>query len=253
LAEESGVVLIQTDLLHSEVLAGPFEAVVHAAATSPAPGISTRQLVEDNAIATVSLIRACERWKTRMFVFFSSISIYGDIVVPLVNESCPMVNPDAYGMTKRLSEMTLAEYASSLSGLALRLPGIIGPWAHRNWLSTTAAKLRAGEPIRAFNLDAPFNNAVHVVDLETFIGRVLDRGWKGFDAVVLGARGAIKVQGAIERLAEGLGVNPTIESVPTLKPSFSLSSERAMSRWGYDPMEIAAMLDKYASEIMATT
>ena len=59
----------------------------------------------------------------------------------------------------------LKDTADRLPGLALRLPGVVGPGAHRNWLSSVAAKLVRGETIGAFHLDQPFNNAAHVADI----------------------------------------------------------------------------------------
>jgi hypothetical protein len=59
------------------------------------------------------------------------------------------------------------------------------------------------------------------------------------------------VRDAITRLANGLGVEARIEEIAAAKPSFTLSSERAISRWGYDPMQIGAMIDRYAAEVRA--
>ena len=128
-------------------------------------------------------------------------------------------------------------------------PGILGPGARRNWMSTVAGELMSRATIRAFHLDRPFNNAVHVADIATLVGGVLRRGLTGFDAIVLGARGMTTVRAAVERLAEGLGVPAQIEPVAAAKRSFTLSSARAITRYGYDPMEIGALIDRYALDI----
>jgi UDP-glucose 4-epimerase len=239
----------RADLLDAATLPGPFDAVVHVAATSPAPGIDVAHMVRDNVIGTQALTEAAERWGAKAFIFFSSLSVYGEVAAGLVDESTPMVNPDAYGATKHLGELLLAARAERLPGLAIRLPGVLGPGAHRNWLSGVAARLRTGETVRAFHLDAPFNNAAHIADLAALVLRVLERPGSGFDAVVAGARGQISIRDAISRLATGLGVEPRIEQAPAAKSSFTLSSERAINRWGYDPMEIGAMIDRYAEDV----
>jgi nucleoside-diphosphate-sugar epimerase len=241
----------RADLTNAAALPGPFDAVVHAAATSPAPGVGAAQMVRDNVAATLALIEVAERWDAKAFVFFSSLSLYGDVAAGVVDESTPIVNPDAYGATKHLGELLLAARAQRLPGLAIRLPGVLGPGAHRNWLSGVAAKLRARETVRAYHLDAPFNNAAHVADLAALAARALERSWTGFDAIVVGARGHVTVREAIARLAQGLGVEARIEEGGPTKPSFTLSSERAISRWGYDPMEIGAMIDRYAEDVRA--
>jgi len=250
LADRPRIRLLRADLADVRDLPGPFEAVVHAAATSPAAGVALDRLLRDNVLANLALVSAAKNWKSRAFVLFSSLSIYGEVTAPVLDESCPIVNPDAYGATKRLAELLLAEEARDLPTLALRLPGVLGPGAHRNWLSGVAARLLRQEPIRAYTLDAPFNNAAHIGDIARLVAAVLQRGWEGFDAVVLGARGSTTVRGAIERLARGLRVPVQIEEQPPSKPPFTLSSQRAIERWGYDPMPIDALLDRYAADLL---
>ena len=237
------------DLLDAVRLPGPFDAVVHVAATSPAPGIDVARMVRDNVTGTQVLIEAAERWAAKAFVFFSSLSVYGEVKAGVVDERTAIVNPDAYGASKHLGELLLAERAERLPGLAIRLPGVLGPGAHRNWLSGVASKLRTEETVRAFHLDAPFNNAVHVADLASLVARALERPWTGFDTIVVGARGQITVREAITRLAKGLGVEARIEEIPASKPAFTLSSERAIHRWGYDPTQIGAMIDRFAEDV----
>src|SRR5688572_3635489 len=243
LADVPGVTLARQDLTTASTLDGPFDAVVHTAATSPAPGIDTARMVHDNVAGTASLIAAARRWGSRAFVLCSSLSMYGDITTNVVDERTPIVNPDAYGATKQLCELLLADCAPALPGLALRLPGVLGPGAHRNWMSGVASRLLAGEPVRAYHLDGPFNNAAHVADIANLVRRVIETPWTGFDAVVIGSRGEVTVRAAIERLASGLGVVARIEEGLRAKPGFTLSSTRAIERWGYDPLEIGALLD----------
>jgi len=245
------VTLACGDLSAAADLPGPFDAVVHTAATSPAPGVDTQTMVHDNVVGTRALIGAALRWGTRAFVLYSSLSIHGTVTTPVVDEATPIVDPDAYGATKWLGEAMLKDTADRLPGLALRLPGVVGPGAQRNWLSGVATKLMRGETIGAFHLDQPFNNAAHVADISALARRAVEHSWSGFDAVVLGARGAVAVREAITRLAAGLGVPARLEEVPSPKASFILSSERAISRWGYEPMEIGALIDRYADEARA--
>jgi UDP-glucose 4-epimerase len=242
--------LVRTDLTDANRLAGPFDAVVHTAATSPAPGVDVATLVRDNIDASFALIEAARRWGTSRFVFFSSLSYYGRIAQDVVDEATPVRDPDAYGASKFIAEQRLAELSADFSTLALRLPGIVGPGAHRNWLSGVASRLRAGEPIRAFHLDRPYNNAAHIDDIAALVHRLLAREpWGGFDAAVLGAAGSLTVRQIIERLARALGVRAEIEEIAPANNSFTLASTHAIARYGYQPMEIGALIDRYGSEI----
>lgn len=246
-----GLKLLQGDLTGVRSLPGPFDGVVHAAATSPRPGVTVADIVRDNVDGTFALIDAALGWQVRTFIFCSSMSVYGAIEDAVVDEGCAIRDPDVYGMTKWLAERRLEEVAGTMPALCLRLPGIIGPGAQRNWLSGVAAGLQKGAKIGAFHLDRPFNNAAHVADIAALIDDVLQRGMNGFDTIVVGASGMTTVRGAIERLAAGLGVAADIEARAAAKTSFTLSSKRAIARYGYDPMPIEAMIDRYASELLA--
>jgi UDP-glucose 4-epimerase len=243
--------LVQTDLAGVENLTGPFDAVVHTAATSPSLGVDVATLVRDNIDASFALIEVARRWGLRRFIFFSSLSYYGRIAQDVVDETTPVRDPDTYGASKLIVEQRLAELGGTLSTLALRLPGIVGPGAHRNWLSGVASRLRAGETIRAFHLDRPYNNAAHIDDIAALVQAVLAREpWGGFDAAVLGAAGSLTVRDIIERLAQALGTSAKIEEIAPTKTSFMLSSAHAIKRYGYQPMEIGAMIDSYGRDIV---
>jgi UDP-glucose 4-epimerase len=250
LEHEPRVAFTQTDLVNpAATLSGPFDGIVHAAATSVWTGIDVDQMVADNVTAMRALLAAAGDWRCRQVVYLSTMSVYGDISVDVVDEATPCVNPDAYGLTKRLAEIMLADRAKDLAGLILRLPAVVGPGARRNWLASSAERLKKGERVRAYNLDAPYNNAVHIDDLSRLAARTLERGWTGCDIAVLGARGQMPVGNVVTLLAAGLGVEPQVEQVPTPKGSFRLSIAHAIDRWGYDPMDIATVIDRYASEV----
>lgn len=242
--------LVRTDLIDAGKLAGPFDAIVHIAATSPGPGVDVATLVRDNIDASIALIEAARRWGANRFIFFSSLSYYGRIAQDVVDGAAPVRDPDAYGASKLVVEQRLAELSAEFFTLALRLPGILGPGAHRHWLASVASRLCAGEPIRAFHLDRPFNNAAHIDDIAALVLTVLAReAWGGFDAAVLGAAGSLTVRETIERLARALGVSAKIEEIAPTNTSFTLSSAHAIARYGYQPMEIGALIDRYGREI----
>jgi len=256
-----GVRLFDWDLAEVGSLPGPApEAVVHCAAAGP--WHDAYKIAEDNVASFIPFADALARWRPRIVIFFSSICVHGDVLGgsdmmwPVLNELCPRLNPDPYGASKYLGERILANL--DIPTVALRLPGIIGLRASpRNWLSALAAKLHANHaprpvPVKAYSLDAPFNNAVHIADLCALIERTLTRADypRGLDAVTLAAAGRMPVRNAIERLAKGLGQEVEIAEAPPAKPPYLISSARAISHWGYAPQEIGAMIDRYAGEVV---
>jgi UDP-glucose 4-epimerase len=243
-----GCRFVQLDLAAAGDLPAGIEGIVHAAATSAWTGVSAETMARDNVEATRRLIALAAKAGTKRFVFCSSMSAFGDIKAGAVDESTPVADPDVYGMTKLIGEAMLGEAAPAISGLALRLPAVIGPGARRNFLAEAVRKMKAGEQVSIFNPDSPFNNAVHCADLGAFIAGVLRRGWQGFDILVLGAGGMTTIRDAVERLRAGMRSTVPIVVRPAGKGAFTLDSARAIGRYGYAPMEIGAMLDRYASE-----
>ena len=243
--------LVQLDLATADALPGGIDAVVHAAATSAWAGISADAMARDNVEATRRLIGLAKAAGATKFIFCSSMSAFGDIKSGSVDESTPVANPDVYGMTKLVGEAMLQEAAPGLSGLSLRLPAVIGPGAKRNFLAVAAGRLKAGEPATIFNPDAPFNNAVHCTDLAALAASVLATGWRGHETLVLGAAGQTTIRAAVERLRTRLASTSAIQVRTADKGAFTLDSRRAMAAYGYRPMEIGAMLDRYADEVAA--
>jgi UDP-glucose 4-epimerase len=234
------------DLAAPQGLPARIDAAVHIAATSPAPGVGADRLVWDNIAGTQQVIDYARSAGARLMIFASSMSLYGRITVDEVDEATPRTDPDLYGVTKYIGEALLADCSGTLPSLALRLPGVIGLGARRNFISGVMQRLLRDEPVEAVNPEASFNNAADVGDLSAMIGRVLRNGIQGFDAVTVAARGMTTIRAALERLKARVGSRSDITFRPSDRRSFTVSSRRAIERYGYDPMEIGAMLDRYA-------
>jgi nucleoside-diphosphate-sugar epimerase len=213
--------------------------------------VSTDKMVADNILATRRLIEHAKGHRIGKVLFLSSLSVYGRIEAPVVDEKTQVLDPEPYGLSKLICERLLAE-ASGISGLAIRLPGVLGRNSVRNWLTGVLHAARDGREIVIYNPDAPFNNAVHVADLSRFVVELLRRDWQGFDAVTIGAAGHTTVRSAVKIIVGALGDQSAIREERFSRQSFSVSSERASRLYGYDPMEIEAMLRRFAAENAAS-
>jgi nucleoside-diphosphate-sugar epimerase len=221
------------------------EAVVHAAATSAWPGISVDRMLTDNVIATQALVRHALATKASAFVFFSSISVFGSIRVPVLTEAEPCIDVDAYGMTKLIGEKLLEEAAGALPSLSIRLPAVIGRGSKRNWPSECLRKLKAGEPLDYFNPEAPFNNVVHERDIAALVARSLERGLSAPDMVVLGAAGRTTIAEAVEAMVEGTGSASSVTAQSRNRSAFLIDSGKAQRLFGFAPMDVPAALRQF--------
>ena len=248
-AESKGnLQVIRGDLSAGLALPADIDAVVHAAARSAWPGVSTDELVRANVLATRNLIAHAVRTGVGTFILFSSLSVHGRIQSTVVDQSTPVLDPDAYGLTKRLCEQMLAAATGPMRGLAIRLPGILGPGSVRNWMTTTLAAAKEGRDITVFDPNAAFNNAVHIADIANFVDGLLGRDWQGFDAGPLGASGLTNAGAVAKLLADAGGGRSTIRVDATPRQSYTISSDWACQRYGYAPMEITAMLQRFIAE-----
>ena len=126
----------------------------------------------NNTDLTRGLVNYAINAGARLFIFFSTISVYGSIGSSIVSEETPCKDPDPYSLSKLESEAYLAENQHAISSLSLRLPSVMGPGARYGWLTGVVAKMRRNEAVTFVNPDTLFNNAVHIADLAHFIDRL---------------------------------------------------------------------------------
>jgi UDP-glucose 4-epimerase len=231
-------------------LEGKVDAVVHAAAVSPGPGAqpTAGDFFRNNVEGTRRLILWARGHGVRQFVYLSSVSVFGRIKGPVLDESSLRVDPDAYGISKWMGEEMLRDEHNGMLSLSLRLPGVIGRGAVRNWLASMALAAKEGREISYFHGGADYNNAVHVDDLCRFVVGMLDRGWKEHDVVTLAAEGTMKVRDMVRTIAEGLGGRSPLREVPAPRPPFTISISRAQTRYDYRPMAMPAMIARFVAE-----
>ena len=243
-----GLRYARADLCSGEGLPTAYDVVVHAAARSAWPGVTVDDMVRDNVLATRTLIAHARSAGAGTFVLFSSLSVHGTVSAPVVDEHAPLVDPGAYGLSKRLCEQMLEEVSGSLRSLSIRLPGVLGPGSVRNWITTSLAAAREGKDIRVADPDAPFNNAVHVADLATFIDCLIRRDWSGAEALPLGAGGQARAGTVAQMLADAGGRGSRVITGGPPRRGYLISSRRAQEAYGYAPTEITEMIRRFIAE-----
>ena len=246
--------LIEGDLTQGLDLTQSVDVVVHAASKlSVDASVSEEAHVLNNALATQRLIDDVISAGARQLIFLSSILVYGEIGVPVVDETTAIQNPEAYGRSKLLAEKALQDVSEKLPSVSLRLPGIIGVGAHRTWLVRCVEAMMRNEPVEVFDRNGAFNNAVHVKDLCRFIVTLIRAELSGSEIVTLGSEGVMSISAAMKRLLRGLGSCSEIVESKDGKTPFSISIEKAQKYFGYAPMNTETMLDHYAREMLDAT
>jgi len=238
--------LADADFYRSPVLAD-VGAVIHLAATSPSPGISTEKIVRDNVGGAVALF-AWAASHAVPIVFASSLSLHGEIRGGVADQRTGSINPDAYGATKLICEQLLAADAAHFPSVSIRLPGVIGEGATRIWFERTIAKLRAGGDVEIHNPDAPFNNMIHVDDLADFMVSLARAPIVGAMRFPIGAADPLPIARIVRMLADALGSTSRIVERTSPNSPFLIDNSGAVAA-GYRPASVSALIQRRLKEI----
>ncbi len=239
---------VRLDLAHEDdflALPAAVDAVVHIAGVSVTPTATVDDMLACNVIGTRNFQNYARRANVRYLVFASTLSVHGEINEPVVTDTTPIRSPDLYGATKYLAERLFASESERLPCVALRLPGVLGPGAHRAWIPTLLQRIRSHEDVTIYNPRAMFNNAAHVSDISDLILKLLNGQWSGFRAFPIAAAGKMPIIDLVNMLISITGSRSKIREADEKKRAFLVSSDYAIDRFGYSPMQIEAMLRRY--------
>ena len=139
----------------------------------------------------------------KLFIYLSTVSIHGNVLVQELRENTPQHEPDLLGMTKYIAERVVETYAAKVPSVILRIPGIVGPellTLGRPWLCSILNKALRHEPIRIYNGSSPFNNVTDVKDIGKLIVLLMKQWHSGVDIFNLATRIAIPVRQVVRKL-----------------------------------------------------
>jgi nucleoside-diphosphate-sugar epimerase len=205
-------------------------------------------LVRSNVELTIDAVRSAQSYRARTFVYLSSVSVNGDVETE-VNPNSPIINPGVYGISKYLGEMAVK--SAPFRTMSIRMCGVIGRGAHRNWLSRVLRAAKDGSEIEVCSPYSAFNNAVHVSDLCAFVKAVIvNPDWSGHQTVTTGAAGISTPLAVVSQVVERTGRRAGIRLVNPSKKSFVVNNDLAV-KFGYRPGNITEIVNRYVEESLA--
>jgi nucleoside-diphosphate-sugar epimerase len=239
----------QADLadLRQALPAAPCDALIHCAAAIPSAVADEGELTRINLEGSSRLFEHAVKSGASIILFCSSMAVYGGVAANLVGPDSPINAPGTYGRSKLASERELAELCrvrSGLRALSIRLPGVVGPGSHDNFLSDTAAVLAAGGAANVRNPDALFNNVVHVDDLALFVETLLSTLPCGHRVTTIAAANALPVRDVVGLLQIVAGPGAAVRYRQE-GHSFLISSEHALTL-GYRPATVRDAVERFA-------
>jgi UDP-glucose 4-epimerase len=239
-----GIEPVQLDLLQPIAIEAPVDVIVHAAAESPAhAGVSAHGYLRTNVEAARHVAEFARSHGTRTVIHLSTLSVYGDIRVPVVDAETPLFAPDAYGLSKYAAELMLAS-EGAFTSISLRLPGVVGPAASPTWLSRTVARALAHEPIAAFNPDALFNSVIDVDGVTRLVEHFAAADISGTHRFAVGAHEPVSVRALVSTIADMTHARSSITWSSGVKQSYTVDIS-SLRRAGFEPRSTAAILESY--------
>ena len=153
------------------------EMVVHAAGLAHRVPVSISQekeFMDVNLGGTANLLQAIQNYSKApdLFVFISSVSVYGCETGEEINESFPLLANDAYGKSKIAAEKMIIDWSNTnkIPAIILRLPLVTGQDPPGN-LGAMIAAIRKGYYFRVGQGVAK-RSVVHALDVAEMIPRL---------------------------------------------------------------------------------
>jgi UDP-glucuronate 4-epimerase len=267
-ALEPNMHLVEGDIRDAVLLDGlfsdvPFDAVIHLAARA-----GVRPSVEDpircfetNVSGTIELLEAMRRNHTGILLFGSSSSVYGDDVeVPFREDAAADRPVSPYAASKRSGEL-LCHTFHDLYGMSvhcLRFFTVYGPRQRPDLAIRKFAALMADdEPLPIYGDGSSSRDYTYISDIVDGVLLSLARIRRQardepvYETFNLGGSEPIRLDDLVERLADALGLDPTLDHQSPRAGDVSTtyaSLERSSELLGYSPqVPIDEGLERFAA------
>jgi nucleoside-diphosphate-sugar epimerase len=219
------------------------DTIIHLAAKSPPANYEN--LIQSNIFYLQETINFAEKNNIKNFIFFSAMSVYGNIDKENVNEKDSMVNPDFYGITKYMGEKIIEK--SNVNALCIRFPAILGTKNKTNIISRIFLKLVNNEPLTVTNPDKIFNNFISVENIFNFLKDLKLR--KKFDIINLASKKELKLIEIIDFLKKYVDSKSEIIISNKKNPFFNISTEKAENIYNFTPFSANYTLESWIKRI----
>lgn len=202
--EVEGCRYINIDLSKDTLRDEYYDCIFHAA--GQVQNGKTWDYIQNSIFTTKAVIDYCEKNNIPRMVFFSSIAVYGECD-GIVNEKTTGKNLNTYAECKLLGEKLLKE-SSIPYKTVIRLSRIVGEGGFETggFLTSFSEKMLKNEDVVYSNGEMPYNNVMHISDLENLCDKILGQE-DGYMCVGTGADDPISMKDMIETLKKELGSN----------------------------------------------
>ena len=141
------------------------------AAAHPSISKCEAEILEGNVIFSQKILDLAERVQAKVFIFCSTMSVYGKHRAGTLRLNSEIIDPSVYGRSKKTVENSLIRWANNKTCKyhIVRLPGIVGSGAHQTFLSYLAYCLLNNIKMEIHHHESLYNHGVYINDLCDFL------------------------------------------------------------------------------------
>lgn len=212
LKRNKNIEIHKIDISKSITFEKKFDVLVHCASLVPALNLNKNLFNKINYLGFKKLLAVAKKKNCKKIILLSTMSVYGEIKSQKITEKVKFRNPDAYGISKIKMENSLKRYCknNNVSGLILRLPGLVGFKSKNNFLSNALNIIKKKKEITINNPNLKFNNLVHVENLAEIIDLSLKKKFK-FEIYNLACRNPMKFENIFKLMFTKLKIKKNIK------------------------------------------
>ena len=192
-----------------------FKAIIHCASLTPANCTCLDTIYQQNLSLTDIISSSIYHLRPEVFIFCSSVSVYGDVNGGILYPDSPYLNPGIYGQTKLDAENLFSKVCADLDipCVHLRLPGVVGYGSHGNIISKIIHHFStsSNETLALRNPDSLFNNIVPIPLLIDFVDLLLNQSSNNLQSfsTIPSAADPIPFRDVVQRLHSLFGISST--------------------------------------------
>jgi len=247
LSSKANVGLIQLDVADPQGFARlprDVDAVVHNAATFPWTDVTAAEVALCNVAGTAHLVEwAAELPYLARFIHYSTISVYGPVSAPTLDEARAPAPDEIYGSSKLAAEHLVDGLPDGLAPTHLRFPVVLGNGSHRAFIPLMADAMTKDADVHIRNPESPYNSMTTLPAVADLTIQLLENRSPA-SAVNLGTRTPMTIMAIAEMLRNRIGSRSRIVVAPEPSSCYLVTFDGA-SRIGYSAPSVAEALDYY--------
>ena len=229
------------------------DCIINAAGSSPTTTSNDNNSFSDEIAFVKKLVDAAIKADIKKFIQISTISVFGDIKVPVISENTPIKNPDQYGLTKLAVEKIVSQSSTTFDTTILRCCGIVCENSWRPWLSQVVTKALKGQDIEIWRPNNLFNNLLHANSLVEACEKVIEQTATGQNRnYILASTNPISVGDVVgivlSRTKSTSNITSTSQHTET---GFILDTRKAQNELNFKPWDTSRSVIKLVNEKMS--